>query len=575
MGIVERKSRQKQALRERILDAARRIVMREGFAALSMRKIADAIEYSPATLYLHFASRDEIAQALCAEGYAQLLETFVPLAQIADPAERLKALGRAYVAFGVAHPETYRLIFMEDPSYTGAALGGAAAASGTAADAVDETVEITAAGAPASGTPAPASTVSGKANLAPAKADDDPGDAALTIMISALEELKAAGRLSASMDVAVWAEAFWATLHGIVALNLTCPVFPTAPLDTVVGVALDTWLGTQPAEQQGGARSARASKKSSLKRRRHRPWRRPANRPRSHLSHPRGRAKRPRSRRDPRPLNSPPMRMPIPPSKRTVNPSLSPPPSPKPRVRDNVQFRFISRHRASLSMSISASPAVSDEVATYVANRIGFIELERPKALNALSTGMIRAMHAALDQWRENPDVLAVVVRSQHPRAFCAGGDIRFLYESAQRGEHDARDTFFTEEYRLNDAIFTYPKPYIALMNGVVMGGGMGISQGAHRTGGLRVVTSSTKMAMPETRIGLFPDVGASLVSGAHTGRARPLSGGHGRNDRRSRRTLRRSRRCLYRRRGIARASRYIAFRTVRTWRRRGGVHRA
>src|ERR1700761_8083493 len=160
-------------------------------------------------------------------------------------------------------------------------------------------------------------------------------------------------------------------------------------------------------------------------------------------------------------------------------------------------------------MSISASPAVSDEVATYVANRIGFIELERPKALNALSTGMIRAMHAALDAWREDPGVLAVVVRSQHPRAFCAGGDVRYLYESAQRGDLAARDTFFTEEYSLNHAIFTYPKPYIALMNGVVMGGGMGISQGAHRTGGLRVVTQSTKMAMPETRIGLFPDVGA------------------------------------------------------------------
>ncbi|TDY26354.1 enoyl-CoA hydratase/carnithine racemase [Paraburkholderia sp. BL6665CI2N2] len=160
-------------------------------------------------------------------------------------------------------------------------------------------------------------------------------------------------------------------------------------------------------------------------------------------------------------------------------------------------------------MSISASPAVSDEVATFVANRIGFIELDRPKALNALSTGMIRAMHAALDQWREDPDVLAVVVRSRHPRAFCAGGDIRFLYESAQRGEQDVRDTFFIEEYQLNHAIFTFPKPYIALMNGVVMGGGMGISQGAHRTGGLRVVTNSTKMAMPETRIGLFPDVGA------------------------------------------------------------------
>ncbi len=155
MGIVERKSRQKQALRERILDAARRIVVREGFAALSMRKIADAIEYSPATLYLHFASRDEIAQALCAEGYAQLLETFVPLAQIADPAERLKALGHAYVAFGVAHPETYRLIFMEDPSYTGAALGGMAAGSGTGvsvapiadAGATDDAVGMPAAGA--------------------------------------------------------------------------------------------------------------------------------------------------------------------------------------------------------------------------------------------------------------------------------------------------------------------------------------------------------------------------------------------------------------------------------------------
>jgi enoyl-CoA hydratase/carnithine racemase len=161
-------------------------------------------------------------------------------------------------------------------------------------------------------------------------------------------------------------------------------------------------------------------------------------------------------------------------------------------------------------MSTSASQVASDEVATHVVNQIGFIELERPKALNALSTGMIRAMQAALERWREDPEVLAVVVRTDHPRAFCAGGDIRFLYESFQRDDEAARDTFFSEEYRLNHAIFTYPKPYIALMNGVVMGGGMGISQGAHRTGGLRVVTTSTRMAMPETRIGLFPDVGAS-----------------------------------------------------------------
>ncbi|WP_244305857.1 TetR/AcrR family transcriptional regulator [Paraburkholderia lacunae] len=244
MGIAERKNRQKQALRERILDAARRIVMREGFAALSMRKIADAIEYSPATLYLHFASRDEIAHALCAEGYAQLLETFVPLVQIADPAERLKALGRAYVAFGVAHPETYRLIFMEDPSYTGAALGSAAAsaASRAAAD-------------------MPPAQESG----APLEAEEDPGDAALRIMIGALEELKAARRLPVTVDVAVWAEAFWATMHGIVALNLTCPVFPGAPLETVVSVALDAWLGARPSEESPAESQAPAQRRTIAK----------------------------------------------------------------------------------------------------------------------------------------------------------------------------------------------------------------------------------------------------------------------------------------------------------------------
>jgi enoyl-CoA hydratase/carnithine racemase len=158
--------------------------------------------------------------------------------------------------------------------------------------------------------------------------------------------------------------------------------------------------------------------------------------------------------------------------------------------------------------STSSASGTSQQIVIRVANRIGFIELERPEALNALSTGMVRAMQAALDGWRDDAGVLAVVVRSRHARAFCAGGDIRFLYESYRAGEQAALDTFFSEEYRLNHTIFTYPKPYIAFMNGVVMGGGMGISQGAHRTGGLRVVGSSTRLAMPETRIGLFPDVG-------------------------------------------------------------------
>ncbi|MGU7769294.1 enoyl-CoA hydratase/isomerase family protein [Burkholderia sp. MR1-5-21] len=158
----------------------------------------------------------------------------------------------------------------------------------------------------------------------------------------------------------------------------------------------------------------------------------------------------------------------------------------------------------------TAIDSTEPDVRAYVANRIGFLELNRPKALNALSVGMIRTMHAALDAWRDDPEVVAVVVHSPHARAFCAGGDVRFFHDAWQRGDRDAVDTFFIEEYSLNHAIFTYPKPYVALMHGVVMGGGMGISQAARHAGGLRVVTDSTKMAMPETRIGLFPDVGMS-----------------------------------------------------------------
>lgn len=162
-----------------------------------------------------------------------------------------------------------------------------------------------------------------------------------------------------------------------------------------------------------------------------------------------------------------------------------------------------------MSQEINPSTADAEQhILTHVANRIGFIELARPQALNALSTAMVRAMQGALDAWRDDPEVLAVLVHTRHRRAFCAGGDIRFLYESFRAGDQATIDTFFIEEYRLNHTIFSYPKPYIALMNGVVMGGGMGISQGAHRTGGLRVVDGTTRLAMPETRIGLFPDVG-------------------------------------------------------------------
>jgi AcrR family transcriptional regulator len=266
MGINERKTREKQALRDRILEAAQRIVIREGFAALSMRKIADAIEYSPATLYLYFASRDEIARALCAQGYAQLLASFEPLAQIADPAERLKALARAYVAFGVAHPQTYRLIFMEDPTYLGAALGGASEAekaSGSEANhQANSPAEHKADRQAGHLTDRPAdnqaNTQADTRVINPA-AGHDSGDASMRLMVDALDELRAAGRLPASADGAVLSQALWATMHGIVALNLTCPVFPTVSLDTVVDAALDAWFGVREQVTVAAAGAAAAT----------------------------------------------------------------------------------------------------------------------------------------------------------------------------------------------------------------------------------------------------------------------------------------------------------------------------
>nr|WP_092128457.1 enoyl-CoA hydratase/isomerase family protein [Polaromonas sp. YR568] len=144
----------------------------------------------------------------------------------------------------------------------------------------------------------------------------------------------------------------------------------------------------------------------------------------------------------------------------------------------------------------------------------GLITLNRPKALNALSLQMIRDLTQALLAWRDDPAVQVVAIRGSNKKGqpgtpeslfggFSAGGDIRFFHQAALAGD-SALEDFFTEEYALNHLIHTYPKPYIAFMDGVVMGGGMGISQGAR----VRIVTEHTKMAMPETNIGLFPDVG-------------------------------------------------------------------
>jgi enoyl-CoA hydratase/carnithine racemase len=155
---------------------------------------------------------------------------------------------------------------------------------------------------------------------------------------------------------------------------------------------------------------------------------------------------------------------------------------------------------------------MSEFVSTRVARGTGTITLDRPRALNSLSLEMVRALTATLLAWRDDDRVKAVVLTSSSEKALCAGGDIRFFYDAGRAtptGGSALLEDFFTEEYALNHLIHFYPKPYIALMDGVVMGGGMGIAQGGPQTG-LRVVTERTKMAMPEVNIGLFPDVGGS-----------------------------------------------------------------
>ena len=153
---------------------------------------------------------------------------------------------------------------------------------------------------------------------------------------------------------------------------------------------------------------------------------------------------------------------------------------------------------------------MSTHIFTSVSNKIGFITLDRPKALNSLSLEMVRSITATLLAWRDDENIRAVFIHGSSEKAFCAGGDIRFFYDvgiQSPKGDSALLEDFFTEEYALNHLIHFFPKPYIALLNGVVMGGGMGIAQ-AGVACRMRIVTERTKMAMPEVNIGLFPDVG-------------------------------------------------------------------
>ncbi len=146
---------------------------------------------------------------------------------------------------------------------------------------------------------------------------------------------------------------------------------------------------------------------------------------------------------------------------------------------------------------------------------LGRVTLNRPRALNALSVEMIHMIAEALDRWRDDPSVHRVLIDGAGDRGLCAGGDVRALYEQIVSGNVAATADFFREEYALNAAIAEYPKPVIAFADGITMGGGIGLAGHA----ATRIVTERSKLAMPETRIGLTPDVGGTWLLARAPGR--------------------------------------------------------
>ena len=147
---------------------------------------------------------------------------------------------------------------------------------------------------------------------------------------------------------------------------------------------------------------------------------------------------------------------------------------------------------------------MTDQLNIHAHQNVGHISLNRPKAIHALTTEMCVAMAEALTEWASHDGIAAVMIDHVEGRGFCAGGDIAMLRNSALNDEGKTGREFFHAEYRLNHQLFTYTKPVVAFMDGITMGGGVGISQPA----AFRVATENTKFAMPETGIGLFPDVG-------------------------------------------------------------------
>ncbi|MGW3666648.1 enoyl-CoA hydratase/isomerase family protein [Streptomyces sp. NPDC005141] len=157
-------------------------------------------------------------------------------------------------------------------------------------------------------------------------------------------------------------------------------------------------------------------------------------------------------------------------------------------------------------MSGTEEHAAEESVLLHTAGRAAHLTLNRPRSLNALNHAMVRRIDQALTAWEHDPAVETVVITGAGERGLCAGGDIRVVHDDARDGDGTASAAFWRDEYHLNARIARYPKPYVAVMDGIVMGGGVGVS--AH--GSVRVVTERSRIAMPETGIGFVPDVGGT-----------------------------------------------------------------
>ncbi|WP_260854475.1 enoyl-CoA hydratase/isomerase family protein [Paraburkholderia sp. BCC1884] len=167
---------------------------------------------------------------------------------------------------------------------------------------------------------------------------------------------------------------------------------------------------------------------------------------------------------------------------------------------------FALQSASSASSTSSAWEAEAErEILFRVVNRVAILTLNRPAALNALSHAMVRELAVLVEHCRTDDSIAALVLKGAGAKGFCAGGDVREVHRLATNGDNRWL-AFFVDEYRLDYALHTFPKPVVALLDGIAMGGGMGLGQGAR----LRIVTERSKIAMPETRIGFLPDVGAT-----------------------------------------------------------------